>query len=69
MGEFSPIGLLFSMVRFFLNCRKRPTFGLLFSTEKRHALILANKLVGLHQGCQMFYFQTKNPNLVEFGGP
>jgi hypothetical protein len=51
LGEFSPVGQLFSLGRFFQNYRKGPNFRLHFSTEKAmHNVILANKQVRPHFG-------------------
>jgi hypothetical protein len=36
--------------------------------EKKENSEAHKRLHTLHQGCQMVYFQTKNPNLGIFGG-
>jgi hypothetical protein len=42
-------------------------FGRLF-TKTHPVTLLSNPLFNVAQGCQMGFFQTKNPNWVNFGG-
>jgi hypothetical protein len=68
LGEFSPLGRLFPLGTLPKITKVGQFFGLLFSTEQIMCIVLTKKWVGL-LGCQMVYFQTKNPILLKFGGP